>query len=278
MKKLLVLLMAVMGLGMVSSAWAKAKMADTSATVEMGSGVFFSAYSAMDLASLGDMGKAVKAFDDVAKNNFGDQTHFNNDGLGILVGGQLGLQLDKNNSLSVGIENTWTSQMGTTIYAGTDAHYFQLMDPTLLGVALNYGLDLLNEGGNHTRLTLGAGFYHASLHYASNLESDTLYVGDFGSDNIGGTLGLSEELGLGGGFSFLVDARFRVADFGQLESNNLTFGGTATSGTYRLVSSSDTQFYEINPKATSYTPPSGYHWTDLDYTGFTGNLGFKLAL
>jgi hypothetical protein len=146
------------------------------AKMDAGSGVWVSLYTGYDFANLGALGSSEKNLLDFA-TSIGDSSADGTSGSGILGGVAVGLDLDKRNSLSLSLENTWTSQSGLNITTGHDAGTFEKFDPTLLGVALNYSLVIAQGGGSETSLTLGGGFYHGSVHYQSDLSGGEALVG-----------------------------------------------------------------------------------------------------
>jgi hypothetical protein len=253
------------------------------AEAKVGSGFFVSLYGGYDFANLGALATDADNLLNFAKN-LGDTSSIGVGGSGILAGCEAGYALDASNSLSLSLENTWTGESGINITASTvgDAGYFEKLDPSLLAASLNYQLVVLQGKDNKVSLSLGAGYYHASVHFESNILDKTTFIsGDFGQDGIGGTLGVSDELALGGSLALGVSARFRVADFNKLTSNSVSINGFAqtSNGPFVLVSDKvDRTYTVIVPAQTNYTLPSGNVDTDLDYTGFTGNILLTLYL
>ncbi len=251
------------------------------AKMDSGSGVWVSLYAGYDFANLGSLGTAEKSLIDYA-SSLGDSSSDGTGGSGILGGVAVGYDFDKRNSLSLSLENTWTSQSGLNITTGGAAGTYEKFDPSLLGVSLNYSLVIAQGGGSKTSLTLGGGFYHGAVHYQSDISGGTTLVGDFGQDGIGGTLGVSEKLDLGGSLDLGLSARFRAADFGKLVANSVTANGTphTSGGPFILVTSTISSPYtEVLPVPTSATSlPPGVQDTDLDYTGFNADLSLTLHL
>ena len=251
------------------------------AKASVGSGFWVSLYAGYDFANLGALGTDAKNLLDYAKA-IGDTSTIGVGGSGILAGGAVGYALDSSNSLSLSLENTWTSQSGVNITTGGGAGAFERFDPSLLGIALNYRLVVLRGKNSKTALTLGTGYYHGSVHYENDIGAGpSTFMGDFGQDGIGGTLGVSEELDLGGSLALGLSARFRVADFNKLTSKSVNVNGTdqTSGGPFALASDKiDYPFTVIIPVPTSVTLPSGVSYTDLDYTGFNGNVSLTLFL
>jgi hypothetical protein len=248
------------------------------AKMEMGSGLWVSLYAGYDFANLGALGSDEKGLLDAAHAG-GDTSTDGVDGNGILAGFAVGYDLDKRSALSLSVENTWTAESGMNITTGTDAGLFEKFTPTLLGVALNYDFTILRDKGMTTTLMVGGGFYHASVHYDSDFSGDHV-IGDFGQDNIGGTLGVREAVDLGGSLQLGLTARFRAADFGKLTAKDFQDNGVdeSTGGPFALVTLPVSTFNEVIPVPTSVSLPSGINDTDLDYTGFDGNVSLTLSL
>lgn len=260
----------------------KRKAADSvmpsEAKVSVGSGFFVGLEAGYDYASFGALGSDINGLSNAAKG-FGDNNTLGVGNSGILVGAKVGYALDSSNSLDLSCEYTGTSKSGVNITSGPDTGDYEKFDPTLLGVSLNYELTVLKNKSTKTSLVVGTGFYHGAVHMENNT-SGTTFVGDFGQDNIGGTLGVDEQLTLGGGLSLNLSAKFRAADFGKLTGNSVTVNGTpqTSGGPFVLVSSPPSNYNEVDPAPTSATLPAGYRYTDMDYTGFTGNVELQLFL
>lgn len=240
-----------------------------------GSDLWISGYAGYDFAILGGLNEDIKSVVDYAEN-IGDDSETGTSNSGILAGLEMGLSLGGDSALSLNFENTWTAKAGLDITSGPDAGIHETFDSTLLGITLNYRLTIAKG----TALTLGSGFYHGSTHFASNITS-TDFEGDFGGGALGGILGVSHEIDLGGGLSLGLSARFRVVNVGKLTAKKFDVNGSPYSGdTYALLSGpSGSGYREINLAPTNVGAlPSGYHWLDLDYTGFTGNVGLNIAL
>jgi hypothetical protein len=280
LKKLTVLLaVAGMLLGARESLAAGTPKADAKA--DLGSGVFVSVETGYDSIFLGQMGSDMKSLVD-ALPSFGDNNSLGMDNSGIQLRGSVGLKLDATSSLSLGFENTWSGTSGVDPTSGPDTGDRISITPSLLGINLNYGLVLLDNGGWKTTLKVGGGYYHGSVHYILGFPSNQT-VGDFGADGVGGTLGISEDLSLGGGLSLGVDARFRVADLGKMTAKTYTQGGvTQNSGPYTLASAyltnGGTSYYIVEPVPSNASISSPNHFTDMDFSGITGGLSLKLAL
>lgn len=258
----------------------KSVSADTpaEAKVSVGSGFFAGLYAGYDYAGYGALGSDINGLSTYAKS-LGDNNTLGVGNSGLLVGAKIGYNLDASNSLDVSCEYTGTSESGLNITSGPDTGYYEKFGPTLLGVSLNYELAVLKGNGSKTCLVVGGGFYHGAVHMDSNLSGTTI-VGDFGQDNIGGTLGLDEQMSMGGGLSLNISAKFRAADFGKLTANSVVANGaTQTSGgPFVLVSVPNSGYNEEDPVPTSTTLPPGIKDTDMDYTGFTGNVELQLSL
>jgi hypothetical protein len=256
-----------------ASAMQEVKIASTESTAEDsdGSGIWISGYAGYDYANMGDLADAVKNLHD-ALPGLGDMGPLYADHSGILAGGDLGYSLDKTSSIFLSVEGVWTSRQGVTITSGPDAGFSEFLDPNVMNVSLNYSLALVNNKGGKTTISVGSGVYIASIHFTENGGGGD-QDGNFGQTNIGGTLGISEELFLGAGFALDCGVRFRAADFGKLTTTNYRVGGVEqTGGPFVLVDSPD-----ITPIPTSLTLP-GIHDADMDYTGMDADLGLTLAL
>ncbi len=249
--------------------------------LSVGSGFWASVYGGYDFANLGALGSDINGLVNAAKG-FGDSSNLGVADSGILAGVKFGYALDSTSSFDVSGEYTWTSESGLNVTSGPDTGFFFKYDPTLLGIALNYELTLLKGNGNKTSIVVGGGYYHGSVHYQTDYgEGGTTIVGDFGQDGIGGTLGVDEELSLGGNLALEITGRFRAVDFNKLTANSYTINGTSQSGgPFALVSYTPigSNFHIEYPVSTSTALPSGVKDTDMDYTGFNGNIALKLYL
>ena len=258
-------------------------MAVAPVKTQVAPGVWLAFSAGYNFANLGDLGAAAKNLDDFAAAG-GDKVGDGTSGNGIQAGLALGVDLDKSDSLSLSVENTWTNQVGLNITSGGDAGARESFDPSLLGIKLNYELVIAQGGGSKTSFIVGAGFYHGAVDYYSDITpygSQTI-TGNFGQDGVGGTVGVSEKLDLGGSLEFGASANFQAADFGKLTSNQMTENGTTSSsgGPFVLVTDHVNDPYTtVEPVPTSAgAPPSGYNYTDLDYTGFNADLSLTLHL
>jgi hypothetical protein len=240
-----------------------------------GSGLWVSVYTGYDYANMGDIAATNKSFNGDLPA-FGDTGTLYADHSGILAGLKFGLDLDKSDSIFLAAEGVWSSRQGVIVTSGPEAGFTDYQDPSMMDLSLNYSLALVNAKGCKTLLSVGSGLYAGSVRFNGN-EFGNQVVGDFGQANIGGSLGLSEELSMGGALSFNCGVRFRAADFGKLVSNNFTVNGSKQSGPYVLVD-------DVGPPTlvgagpTSSGLPPGDRYTDLDYTGFDAILGLTLSL
>ena len=152
----------------------------------------------------------------------------------------------------------------------------QNFGPSLLGVSVNYSRAIIHDSGSKMSFTAGLGYYHASLDYFSTAGAD--FAGNFDGEILGGTLGINEELSLGGDFSLILAAKGRVANFSALTNNNLSAFGTPQKGVYSLYTLPE------GPGASFVLPvPAGEPFpssiaTQLDYSGFEGTIAASLAL
>jgi len=241
-----------------------------------GSGVWVSGYAGYDYANVGDVNTMDRNFED-ALAGFGDTGTLYSDHSGILAGVKLGVALDKSDSLFLAAEGVWSSRQGVTVTTGPQATFSDFQDPSMLDLTVNYSLALVNNKDSKTLLSVGSGLYAASVYFHGKVFGSHVH-GDFGQANIGGNLGISEEVSLIGGLCFNCGLGFRIADFGKLVSNNFTVNGVKQSGgPYVLVDDIGAPPL-IAPAATSSSLPPGDRYTDMDYTGFNGDLGFTLYL
>lgn len=235
----------------------------SASTNSTSSGFWWSVYTGVDIATLGDISNAVLSIKEVVFPSNSSTDH-----AGILGGTELGYDLDKNDSLSLSFEKVWTSDQ---TFNGSDGpeRLYERFDPSLLGVSLNYSRVVDDHPGNKLSFTLGMGFYHADMGYNSDLEGDEL-IGNFGGDILGGTLGIKEELSIAGDLGVEFTARGRIANFSQLTSKSLSVDGVnQTGGPFTLVNVGFP--VGITAVPTSLTVPPGYNHTQLDYSGFDGN-------
>jgi hypothetical protein len=242
----------------------------SSSPAKPSSGFWWSVYTGMDIATLGDISNYVNSAkqtylsEDLSANSSADHA-------GILGGTEFGFDLDKTDSLSLSFEKVWTSNQTVNASDGGD-RVFNHFDPSLLGVSLNYTRVVDDHPGSKLSFALGLGYYHADMDVKDNPDPSHDYTGNFGGDILGGTLGIKEELSIAGDLGVEFTARGRIANFSQLTAKSLSYNGAdQTGGPFTLVNVNEPS-YQIMPIPTSVALPPGINHTQLDYSGFDGNV------
>jgi hypothetical protein len=114
----------------------------------------------------------------------------------------LGKQLDKEDVISISLENVWTQSESYSNYVSGYPVYTTTFQPDLMSASLNYYRYIFFGKGARTYLTIGGGYYHAVIGYVSddpNL-TDPNVSATFTGDILGGTLGVGQEIAIGNSF------------------------------------------------------------------------------
>jgi hypothetical protein len=193
-----------------------------------------------DYSFLGDVINGTKAWTPLFQAQGGSGSSFTENS-GLLLGLETGWQLDGDNSISLSGENilSATQSQSATLGGGTQ---YQSFAPSLLEGSVNYyrcfhGL----FGGKESRtfLTLGAGYYHATVQYTLNQTGGFSNAsGTFTGDILGGTAGLVQEFKFSRDFGMDLSVRGRMANFSRMSAANVTGAQgiiPGSSGPYSLT-------------------------------------------
>jgi hypothetical protein len=146
---------------------------------------------------------------------------------------------------------------------------------------------VIQGDGNRTSLSLGAGWYHAIIDYTNGLASGNPVTatneinGAFTGDTIGGTVGLTEKVALGGSFGLNLSVQGRYARFAQVTASNLTnaAGQLQETGPYSLAIVTLNGYSILEPAnrgVIDIAQSQGQaRYAVVDYSGFDGELSFE---
>ncbi len=177
------------------------------------SGLDMSLYSGADYSFLGDFVNGTKGFAKYITDNGGEVSSWTGN-WGWLSGLDLGLALDPSNRLSVSFEDVLTRSQNISGTDGTNG-LGGAVTPGMVNATLNYKLSMSEGKGTRTSVSLGAGYYHAFVDYALGVGTQDGY-GTFTGDTVGGTLGVSQDWSMGGGFDLGLSAKGRYAVFDKV--------------------------------------------------------------
>jgi hypothetical protein len=250
-----------------------------SGTVFDDSQLFAQIYSGYDFSSLGDLASGTSAWINYGKSQ-GVATSGGANNSGILAGAQFGFHLNPTSSLSLDLGSVFTLSNGFTL-TGSGSSLSQTLDPMLLSTSIDYTLDIVKNAGSHTYISVGAGWYHASVNYELSETSPATVLGQgtYTGDTIGGTLAIGEEVDLGGSFGFDFSVRGRYASFSRVSSNSGTsFDGGGTPASLAIVSSTFPGYNVLLPVSNAGIDanPGMARYAVLDYTGIDAKLGLSL--
>jgi len=260
-------------------------------------------YAGYDYAVLGNLISGVQAWgpDFVANGEPGNTPTNSVGNSGIRAGAEIGLNVDKSNTLSINVENVWTQNESYNNGASATDPTLQTgsFQPNLTSVTLNYTVDFITSKSAKTYFTFGAGYYHATVNALvvtpypnAGLQSVGLSVpatisGTFTGDVLGGTLGVGQILAIGDSFGLEFSARVRFATFGQMTASSLTSNGQsvpAPTGGFVLVTDNSNTI-NMSGGTTNLGGEidvdtfAGVGTTDnvmtLDYSGFYSDLSFN---
>ncbi len=250
-----------------------------SGTVFDDSKFFAQIYSGYDFSSLGDLASGTTAWINYGKSQAVATTGGAN-GSGVLAGALFGVRLNPTNSLSLDLGSVFTFSNGFTL-TGPGNSISQTLDPLLLSASIDYTLDIVKNAGSHTYISVGAGWYHASVNYelAESSPASVLGQGTYTGDTIGGTLSIGEEVDLGNSFGLDFSVRGRYASFGRVSSNTGTsFSGGGTPDSLAISSTTFPGYNILLPVSNAGIDanPSLIRYAVLDYTGIDAKLGLSL--
>jgi hypothetical protein len=234
---------------------------------------FVQIYTGYDFSFLEDIVNGSNAWVSAAKSEGYTVTGGGNNS-GIEAGALFGLRLDPSNSLALDLGGVFTFANNWTAASASNTTT-QACSPELFSASLDYILDIVKNPGSHTYLTVGAGWYHASV--SDDVQGGgTAYSGTFTGDTIGGALGVGEEVALGSsvGLDFSVKARY--ASFGKVSSTSAKAAGSG-SGSSSLAIVNESGYSVLAPVYDSEIGPS----TDsrdavVDYSGIDAKVALNI--
>lgn len=256
----------------------QAPAADNTVPLFDSAGPFMEAYTGYDYSFLGDIVKGTKAWVSYAKAAGYTGSAWTNN-CGILAGALFGLRLDRTNSLALDLggvfpqaTNSWSMDVPLTVYG-------QNCSSTLLNALLDYKLNLIHSPGDHTYLTLGAGWYHAIV-FNSLVYNNSLKTGTYTGDILGGALGIGEEISFGGSFGLDIWVRGRYATFNQVSSpsaNTVDSVGPASMAMQTTTVGGD-HYTLLLPYTNAYIAvnPSTLRNASVDFSGIDAHLAFAI--
>jgi hypothetical protein len=251
----------------------------SSGTVFDDSQSFLQIYSGLDFSFLEDVVNGSNGWVSLFRTTPGITVNGGGNNLGIQAGALFGIHLDPSNSLALDLGsvftfgNNWTaSQSGTSIT--------QNLGPVVVSASLDYILDIVKTPGARTYITAGAGWYHALVtdtFTESASGSTTVFGGTFTGDTVGGTLGVGEEIDLGGSFGLDISVKGRYASFNKVSNNSVkSVDGTGPSSIAILP----TTGYNLIVPVTDATIAStaGARDAVIDYSGIDAKVALNLYL
>jgi|GEM_PF-5888046 len=254
---------------------------DTSQTVSLldGSGTFAEFYTGYDYSILGDLSTGFNNFKSefLASSSAYSATGGGFQNSGIQTGVIYGIHLDPSSSLALEFSNVMTFPSDYSISGGSTVLYNTSLAPSLFSVSADYSLNLIQAGSSRTYVAVSGGYYHGTVAYNNN--GGGYGGGTFTGDNIGGTLGIGEEVSLGSGFGFNFSLPGRYAYFSQVSSTTAVglSGGTGTTylclagiggpNNLKILVPASSSLISKNPSLVSYA--------GLDYSGLDAHAAVE---
>ncbi len=251
--------------------------ADETINLFDGSGTFVQLYTGYDYSIMGDISNGFNnlkpAFLNGSPSLSAAGGSFQNSG--IRTGVLYGIHLDSSSSFALDISNVTTVPSSLTFSTGTtQVASFNLL-PSLFSASIDYSLNLIQGPGSRTYVALGAGYYHGAVAYYGS--GGGYGSGTFTGDNIGGTLGIGEEIALGSNFGFNFSLNGRYAYFSRASSSNAAgyAGGSGTISlaliqqgpTGRFLVPIANNLIDANPNIVSYA--------GMDFSGIDANAAVE---
>ena len=273
MKRRIVLVLAVISFAVQTRIWGQ------EADYSLGSDRWIRFYSGYDFSAMDQLVNGVQAYEPSAKSlgytNLGYDTGHG----GLLLGLELGQQLDRDNALSISPELV-ISQGDTFVETNNGNNSTAAFQPSLIGATVNYTHTLFRAKGTRTFAVAGAGYYHAMLNVAETVvgANPGSFEGIFTGDTFGGILGLGQEFAIGSWISLELTVRGRWASFNELTTGKLNINGTQFvlgNGPYALYTGSANQ-NTVFLGPTSLAGAPGTQFMNLDYSGFNGDLAVRM--
>jgi hypothetical protein len=252
------------------------KVSDVSSTVFDNSQSFLQIYSGLDFSFLEDVVNGSNGWVSGIKAEGGTASGGGNN-FGVQAGALFGIHLDPVNSLALDLGsvftfgNNWTGANGGT----SDT---ENMGPMLYSASLDYILDIVKAPGARTYLTAGAGWYHAAVYESITGTNPTTVIsqGTWTGDTLGGTLGIGEEVDLGGSLGLDISVKGRYASFSKVSSTSArAFDGTGPSS---LAILNTAGVNVIVPVTDATIASSGGLARDavIDYSGIDAKVALNL--
>jgi hypothetical protein len=257
-----------------------ASVSDASGTVFDNSQSFLQLYSGLDFSFLEDVVNGsngwvsgIKATDPGAAINGGGNN------LGIQAGALFGIHLDPSNSLALDLGGIFTfgNNWHATVAGGSIT---QNLGPVVASASLDYILDIIKAPGARTYITAGAGWYHAMVTdelTEATSGGTTVLGGTFTGDTVGGTLGIGEEVDLGGSFGLDISVKGRYASFSKVSNSSVqALDGTGSSSIGYLPTTGTHVVVPYTDAGIASTP--GARDAVIDYSGIDAKVALNLYL
>lgn len=241
------------------------------------SGMWLQVYTGFDFSFLGNITSGTKAWVDAVNAEGGGATASGGgNNIGVLASALWGFRLDKSNSLALDLSSIFT--FGNNFDANVSGNTAtQRMNPMCMSASLDYILDIANAPGSRTYITAGAGWYHAIVDDTFTESSPaTVLGGSFAGDTVGGTLGIGEELDLGGALGLDLSIKGRFASIDKLTSTDGK--GLDGNGNTALAMVPASGYTVIVPATTAGIDGSGgaIKYASADYSGIDAKVALNL--
>lgn len=200
---------------------------------------------------------------------------------------ELGFQLDKESALCLKAENDLSQSIGWLRTEGVTVAESFKVDPLLWGASLNFEHSLFRSKWGRTFFTVGGGWYFADFN-ATDYDANTLQTttAAFTGNTFGGTLGLGQQIELGGAFDLEFSIEGRWLAFNSLSSAS-TPGPNFAPGPYSLVIVKSENFGSGFSSNTDYLlwtsqqfisgHPDDYRLAVADYSGISGVFSLRYS-
>ncbi len=257
---------------------------DTGADLFSSNGRYIRFYAGYDFSLLDDVVNGIQGtVADYKSGGSGVTVGSSTDRSGVVLGLEWGQRLDEDSSLSLDTEVV-SSQADSFGQANSGNLGGETIGPNMVDAALRYSFDVIRAPGSRTSLSLGAGWYHAIVDFNSSFSQGVTASpeinGALTGDTLGGTVGLKEQLQVGGSFTLDLSVSGRYARFGQVVASDLSGYAARVGGTgpYTLALVNQSGYTLIVPfpsqqllvlQSQGQARPAA-----LDYTGFDGEVSF----
>jgi hypothetical protein len=249
-----------------------------SGTVFDNAGMFLQISSGYDFSLLEDITNGTSAWVK-AVNASGGSVSGGGSNSGLLAGALWGFRLDPSSSVALDLGSVFTFGNG---FKGSfvGGSVVQTTAPYLMSASLDYLLDIAKDKGSRIYLTVGAGWYHTIVDYNLNETTGIPFVGgSFSGDTVGGTLGVGDQVDLGGSFGLDLSVKVRYANFNKVSSNNATNFDAPGKSSLAIISSMP-PYQLLIPVSDAGIASSGGTIRDatVDYSGIDAKVALNLYL